>query len=108
MPPDLRRRGTYFLVGFSSTEKEISFEPTQVHLDSEGQRRYPLYIVPVSSGFESRLLQLFKPVWAVYIFEPGIDLVSTLDFGYGDAVSTGGAWRRVVQNVEEARARAAR
>jgi hypothetical protein len=106
VPPDIQRRGVYFLVGFSATEKEISFEPSRVELNSEGRRYYPLYIVPISAGFERKVLEIFSaPVWAVYIYEPGIDLVSTLEFAYGDA-STGGDWRRVVQNIEEARGRA--
>ncbi|MBA2565247.1 MAG: hypothetical protein H0V09_07460 [Gemmatimonadetes bacterium] len=107
---DLQRDGTFFLVGFSSTEKEISFEPSQVRIDSEGQRYYPRSIVPVSSGFDDKVLELFKPVWAVYIFDPGIDLVSMLEFAYGDddGLTTGGSWRGVVQNVEEARSRAKR
>ncbi|MFN2432492.1 MAG: hypothetical protein ABR599_06695 [Gemmatimonadota bacterium] len=108
VPADLRRDGTYFLVGFSSQEKEISFEPSQVHLDSEGRRYFPRYIVPVSAGFDARVLPLFTPVWGVYVFDPGIDLVSTLEFGYRDELSTRGAWRSVVQNVEEARGRAHR
>lgn len=108
VPPDFRREGTFFLIGFSSTEKQISFEPAQVYLDSEGRRYYPRYIVPISAGFDNKVLELFKPLWAVYIYDPGIDLVSTLEFGYRDDLSTRGAWRQVVQNVEEARSRAKR
>lgn len=108
VPPDLQRQGTFFLVGFSSTEKEVEFEPSLVHLDSEGRRYYPRYIVPVSTGFDDKVLELFKPVWAVYIYDSGIDLVSTLEFGYQDEISTRGAWRLVVQKVEEARGRAQR
>lgn len=108
VPPDLQREGTFFLIGFSSTQKEVSFEPTRVQVDSEGRRYYPRYIVPVSSGFDHKVLELFRPVWAVYIYDPGIDLLSTLEFGYGDELSTGGDWRGIVQNVEEARARAER
>jgi hypothetical protein len=109
VPPDLQKEGTFFLIGFSSTEKEISFEPAQVHLDSEGRRYYPLYIVPVTAGFDNKILELFKPVWAVYVFEPGIDLLSTIEFGYGEDLSSrGSAWRQVILNVEEARGRARR
>jgi hypothetical protein len=108
VPADLQREGTFFLVGFSSTEKEISFEPAQVRVESEGRQFYPRYIVPVSAGFEDKVLELFKPVWAVYIFDPGIDLISTLEFVYRDDLSTRQGWRRVVQNVEEARSRAKR
>lgn len=107
VPPDVRQRGTYFLIGFSATEKEIPFEPTQVHVDSEGRRYYPLYIVPVSAGFDRRVLEILAaPVWAVYIYEPGIDLLSTLEFSYRDELSTRGDWRRVVEKLEEARGRA--
>ena len=109
VPPDLQREGTYFLVGFSSTVKEISFEPSQIRLESEGRQYYPRYIVPISTAFERKILQIFQPpVWAVYIFDPGIDLLSTLEFAYQDRVTTRGGWRRIVQNVEEARGRAKR
>lgn len=105
--PELRREGTPFLIGFSATEKEIPFEPSQVYVESEGRRFFPRTIVPVSARFGDRTLQIFQaPVWAVYVYDPGIDLVSTLEFGYRDELSTRGAWRSVVQNVEEARARA--
>lgn len=107
MSPDLRREGTPFLIGFSATEKEIPFEPSQVYVETEGRRHFPRTIVPVSARFDDRVLPILAaPVWAVYVYDPGIDLISTLNFGYRDELSTGGDWRRVVQNVEEARARA--
>ncbi len=109
VPPDLKQNGTTFLIGFSSTEKEISFEPSRVALNSEGRQHYPRAIVPISQGFESKVLQILSaPVWGVYIYEPGIDLVSTIEFTYGDLASSGASWRRVVQNVELARSRAKR
>jgi hypothetical protein len=109
VPADLRRDGTFFLVGFTSTEKEVPFEPSQVQLNSEGRQFYPRYIVPVSQGFESKVLRILSaPVWAVYIYDPGIDLVSNLEFTYGNGLSTGSAWRRVVRAVELARSRAKR
>jgi hypothetical protein len=51
---------------------------------------------------------LTAPVWGVYIFEPGVDLVSTIEFTYGDVASSGASWRKVIQNVELARSRAKR
>lgn len=108
VPPDLQRNGTFFLVGFSSTEKEVLFEPTQLQLNSEGRRYWPRYIVPVTAGFGNRVLELFRPVFGVYVYDPGIDLLSTLEFSYGDTISSGTRWRAVVQNVEEARSRARR
>ena len=108
VPPDLQRNGTFFLVGFSSTEKEVLFEPTQLQLNSEGRRYWPRYIVPVTAGFSNRVLELFRPVFGVYVYDPGIDLLSTLEFSYGDTISSGARWRAVVQNVEEARSRARR
>ena len=89
--------------------KEISFEPSRVALNSEGSQYYPRAIVPISQGFESKILEILKaPVWGVYIFDPGIDLVSTLEFTYGDLASSGASWRKVIQNVELARSRAKR
>jgi hypothetical protein len=109
VPPDLKQNGTIFLIGFSSTEKEISFEPSRVALNSEGSQFYPRAIVPISQGFESKILEILKPpLWGVYIFDPGIDLVSTLEFTYGDLASSGASWRKVIQNVELARSRAKR
>ena len=108
VPPDLQRNGTFFLVGFSSTEKEVLFEPTQLQLNSEGRRYWPRYIVPVTAGFGNRVLELFRPVFGVYVYDPGIDLLSTLEFSYGETISSGTRWRAVVQNVEEARSRARR
>jgi hypothetical protein len=109
VPYDLKQNGTTFLIGFTSSEKEISFEPSRVALNSEGRQYYPRTIVPISQGFESKVLTILSaPVWGVYIFDPGIDLVSTLEFSYGDLSSSGASWRRVVQAVELARTRAKR
>lgn len=98
------RRATPFLVGFTGFEKEVSFDPTRLRLRSEGSTHYPRTIVPASPAFDRRLVGLYETVYAVYLFEPDIDLLATLEFRYDD-LSTGSRWRRVVEEIERAKTR---
>ena len=93
-----------FLVGFTGFEKEVHYDPTLLHIRSEASTYYPRRIVPVSERFERRVVDLYQTVYAVYIFEPSVDLNATLDFRY-EELSTGGAWRALINRVQRARAR---
>jgi hypothetical protein len=93
-----------FLVGFTGFEKEVHYDPTLLHIRSEASTYYPLRIVPVSERFERRVVDLYRTVYAVYIFEPSVDLNATLDFRY-EELSSGGAWRALINRVQRARAR---
>jgi hypothetical protein len=94
-----------FLVGFTGLEKEISFDPTRLELRVEGATHYPRYIVPVSPTFERRVVDLYQTVYALYLFPADIDLTATLEFRYGEEMSSGGAWRTVVDRIQRAKAR---
>ncbi|MGH7570255.1 MAG: hypothetical protein ACREMK_00230 [Gemmatimonadota bacterium] len=93
-----------FLVGFTGFEKEVHYDPTLLHIRSEASTFYPLHIVPVSRGFERRVVDLYQTVYAVYLFEPSVDLNATLDFRYAE-LSSGSAWRSLVNRVNRAQAR---
>jgi hypothetical protein len=93
-----------FLVGFTGFEKEVHYDPTLLHIRSEASTYYPLRIVPVSERFERRVVDLYQTVYAVYIFEPSVDLNATLDFRY-EELSSGGAWRALINRVQRARVR---
>lgn len=93
-----------FLVGFTGFEKEVRYDPTLLHIRSEGSTFYPLRIVPVSERFERRVVDLYQTVYAVYLFEPSMDLNATLDFRY-EELSSGGAWRSLINRIQRARAR---
>jgi len=93
-----------FLVGFTGIEKEVSFDPTRLELRSEGSTTYPRYIVPVSPAFDRRLVGLYQTVYAIYLFPAEVDLTATLEFRYGE-LSSGVAWRGVVDRIQRAKAR---
>lgn len=93
-----------FLVGFTGFEKEVDYDPTLLHIRSEGSTFYPLHIIPVSQGFERRIVGLYETVYAVYLFDPGLDLNATLDFRYAELAS-GSAWRSLVNRANRAQAR---
>ncbi len=93
-----------FLVGFTGFEKEVSFDPTKLELRSEGSTYYPRYIVPVSPTFDRHVVDLYQTVYAIYLFPADIDLNATLEFRYGE-LSSGGAWRGVVDRIQRAKAR---
>lgn len=104
VPPEAAERMHPFLVAYSGFEREVRFDPTRLQLRSEGSTHYPRYVVPVSPDFDRRLVGLYQTVYAIYLFEPGIDLRATLEFQYAD-LTTGGAWRSVVERIERAKAR---
>lgn len=93
-----------FLVGYTGFEKEISFDPTRLEIRSEGSTYYPRYIVPVSPTFERRVAELYRTVYAVYLFDDEVDLKATLEFRYDD-LSSGTAWRQVVEQIQRAKNR---
>lgn len=93
-----------FLVGYTGIEKEVSFDPTRLEIRSEGSTFYPRYVVPVSPRFERHVVDLYETVYAIYLFDAGLDLNATLEFRYGD-MSSGGTWRQVVENIQRAKTR---
>ena len=93
-----------FLVGYTGTEKEISFDPTGLEIRSEGSTYYPRYIVPVSPRFDRRVVELYRTVYAVYLFDEEVDPKATLEFRYDD-LSSGTAWRQVVERIQRAKTR---
>lgn len=95
---------TPFLVGYTGFEKQVGFDPTLLLIDSEGSTYYPRTIVPVSRGFDRRVVDLYETVYALYLFDPGLDLAGTLEFRYGD-LSSGDTWRGIVQGIQRAQAR---
>ncbi len=93
-----------FLVGYTGFEKQISFDPTLLELRSEGSTHYPRAIVPVSPGFDRRVVGLHETVYGIYLFDSVIDLNATLDFRY-ENLSSGSRWRTVVEAIQRARTR---
>lgn len=104
VPPGAAEGLTPFLVGYTGFEKEVSFDPTRLQIESEGSTFYPRYIVPVSSNFDRQVVQLYETLYGVYLFDAGIDLNATLEFRY-DELTTGATWRRVVENIQRAKSR---
>lgn len=97
-------RLTPFLVGYTGFEKEVAFDPTRLQIRSEGSTYYPRHILPVSAKFDRRVVDLYETVYGIYLFPGRLDLVATLEFQYGD-LSSGGSWRRVVEQVQRAKMR---
>ncbi|HUP20139.1 MAG TPA: hypothetical protein VM778_09320 [Gemmatimonadota bacterium] len=104
VPAQAAREMRAFLVAFSGFEKEVRFDPSRLQLRSEGSSYYPRYVVPVSREFDRRLVGLYETVYAIYLFDASIDLRATLEFQYAE-LTTGGAWRAVVERIERARGR---
>ncbi|HYO46543.1 MAG TPA: hypothetical protein VEY33_07640 [Gemmatimonadota bacterium] len=95
-------RLTAFLVGYTGFEKEIGFDPTRLQIRSEGSTYYAQNILPVSAKFDRRIVGLYETVYGIYLFPAGLDLIGTLEFQYDD-LSSGGSWRRVVEQVQRAK-----
>jgi hypothetical protein len=102
VPGEDAERLTAFLVGYTGFEKEVGFDPTRLQIKSEGSTYYPRHVLPLSAKFDRRIVGLYETVYGIYLFPAGLDLLATLEFQY-DNLSSGGAWRRVVEKVQRAK-----
>ena len=99
MAPD----GVLFLVSVFSYDPDVAFEPEDLNILSFGLRFRPRAIVPITPGWTLQRLRQQETQMALYGFESRIDLESSLDVEYRDAVQT--EWERVLVRLETERAR---
>ena len=97
-PPEL------FLVSFYSDTPDVPFVPEELQLISQGSRFRPVAILPVTPGWGQRRLSQRVTEMAVYAFDPGVDLESSLVVAYGLVESA--AWNGILPRVQAERARA--
>ena len=97
-PPEL------FLVSFYSDTPDVPFVPEELQLISQGSRFRPQAILPVTPGWGQRRVSQRVTEMAVYAFDPGVDLESSLVVAYGLVESA--AWDGILPRVQAERARA--
>jgi len=93
-----------FLVSFYSESPDVPFVPEELQLISQGTRYRPAAILPVTPGWGRRRVAQRQTEMAVYVFDSGVDLESTLVVVYGLVESS--AWDTILPRVRAERARA--
>jgi len=95
--------GLLFLVSVFSYDPDVAFEPEDLNILSFGLRFRPRAIVPITPGWTIQRLRQQETQMALYGFEARIDMESSLDVEYRDAVQT--EWERILVRLETERAR---
>lgn len=108
LPEAVRRTGAQhpalFLVSFYSEDPDVAFVPEEIQLLSQGMRRRPDAILPVTPSWGQRRVAQRETEMAVYAFAEDVDLESDLVVAYGLVEST--QWRSILPRVQAERARA--
>jgi len=93
-----------FLVSFYSMTPDVPFVPEELQLISDGTRFRPSAILPVTPGWGQRRVAQRETEMAVYAFDSGVNLESSLIVAYGLVESS--AWDVILPRVRAERARA--
>jgi hypothetical protein len=94
---------TLFMVTFYGLQPQTQFSPDQVYITSLNQEFRPIGVVALTPGFgESRVDQRQQAV-AIFLFEPGIDVLQPFVVAYGAQQSE--AWTASLRQLDAERAR---
>jgi len=73
-----------FFVTFFGLQPQVTFIPDQVSIQSQGVFYRPLGIVPLSPQWNDARLDQRQQASAIYLFDPGIQVLQTFTVFYGD------------------------
>ena len=94
---------TLFLVSVFSYEPDVTYQPEDVNVVSQGIRERPLAIRAVTAGWGTQRLGQQETQMAVYAFSPGIDLELDLEVEYRETRNAG--WERILSVIHAERAK---
>lgn len=92
-----------FLVSFFSYQPNVTFQPEDVQLVSQGRLLRPIAIAPVTSGWGSQTLNQQDNQTAIYAFEGPIDYDQVFTLRYGMEETE--AWRSLIPKLRAERNR---
>lgn len=90
------------LVTFRGVVPQARFSPDEVTIGNRGQLFRPVGVVPLSTAWDTYLLEARQQAMAIYLFPEGISFRERLLLGYQDLVSD--SWSRTLNAVERERA----
>lgn len=97
------RDPTLFLISAYSAAPNTPFDPEALSVVSHGRRHRPAAIQAVTSGWGTRMLEQQETRVAVYVFDPDIDLESSLIVEYLGARND--RWSRILPVIRAERAK---
>lgn len=92
-----------FLVSVFSYEPDVTYQPEDINVVSQGIRERPLAIRAVTPGWGLQRLGQQETQIAVYAFSPNIDLELDLEMEYRETRNAG--WERILSVVHAERAK---
>jgi len=94
---------TAFVVTYFGLQPDTRFEPDQLYISSQNAFYRPVGVVPLSSRWsEGRLGQREQAV-AIYLFQPGIQLLQPFTLYYGDRSTD--VWQSTLRTLDAERSR---
>lgn len=94
---------TAFVVTFFGVQPDSRFDPDQVYLSSQSTFYRPIGIIPLTPRWSEGTLGQREQAVAVYLFQPGIPVLSPFTVFYGDQRSD--AWGSTLLTLDAERAR---
>lgn len=76
-----------FMVTFFGLEPQTQFSPDQLYVTSQAREFRPLGIIPLTPGFAEARLDQRQQAAAIYLFEPGIEVLRPFTVTYGSHTS---------------------
>lgn len=95
---------TLFMVTFYGLQPQTQFSPDQVYVTSQSREFRPVGIIPLTPGFGESRIDQRQQAAAIYVFEPGIDVLRPFTVAYGPQASE--QWTQSLRLLDAERARA--
>lgn len=92
-----------FMVTFFALQPQTQFSPDQVYVTSQSREFRPIGIVPLTAGFGESRLDQRQQAAAIYLFEPGIEVLRPFTVAYGAVTSD--QWTQSLRLLDAERAR---
>lgn len=93
-----------FMVTFFGLQPQTQFSPDQVYITSQSREFRPVGIIPLTPGFGESRIDQRQQAAAIYVFEPGIDVLRPFTVAYGALASE--QWSQSLRLLDAERTRA--
>jgi hypothetical protein len=91
-----------FMVSFYSYEPDVTFQPEDVQINTQGRTLRSQTIVPLTAGWGRQQMKQQETASALYVFDGPIDYQQDMTLQYG--MEQTDAWRAVITRMQTERA----
>ena len=95
---------TLFMVTFFGIQPQAQFSPDQVYVTSQGREFRPIGLVALTPGFAESRIDQRQQAMAIYLFEPGIEILRPFTVSY--TTESSDAWTQSLNLLDAERSRA--